>query len=427
MLIFSKILKHEYYDKLFLSFFFVSIAKLISFIKEIVLAREYGTNLELESFLFLFNVLNLIGGIFLYSITFYIVPILQKKKTNDSLVFKKQILIFFFKIGCFLSFILFFLYFFGLENNLFSLNPDVLQICQENFYYFIYIFPFWILTFVLTSFLISKENQIGSFFESFPSLVTLILLIFFASDFNTLMIGLILGIIIQLFFLFIQNKENFISIEINNFNSNSFSYKAIYLIIFIQLLMGTHYLVDHFIVASLSNSALAEYNYAYKTFSFFVSFGTLVISRTLLPIFSNVKSKLNTFKSLLKQTEMCFFIFAIISIPLFFFAKEVISFIFERGLFTKDDTINVTKIFEIYILILPFFMSYILMITFLYAQKIYKTIIIFCLIFLAIKILILYMFFIESKIIILPISSLVASLSGFLYLYFYFINREKNL
>ena len=80
MINFTKILRHEYYDKLFLSFFFVSVAKLISFIKEIVLAREYGTNFELESFLFLFNVLNLIGGIFLYSITFYIDP----KMINDS-------------------------------------------------------------------------------------------------------------------------------------------------------------------------------------------------------------------------------------------------------------------------------------------------------------------------------------------------------
>ena len=424
MNIIKKISNNNYYRKILISLFFVSIAKLIAFSKEIVLASKYGTNSYLESYLFLFNVFNQLGGVFLYAITFCIVPIISNCKDKDLRNVQNKTLFFLFKISLYVSLFLFLLFWVGLNNNFFLLGEEIRELCIKNYLYFSFIFPFWVLTFVLTAFLISRDKQEGSIYEAIPGLITLLFVFYFINDIKPLVFGLLFGILIQLFVLLMQNKKQLLKKSDKELGKDSLDFKkSFYTILFIQFLMAVHYLIDHFVVSSFPDKALAQFNYAQKTLSFFLTFGSLVISRALLPFFSKDNKKFD----IVNNTNSCLFFFALFCIPLFFYSEFIIKIIFERGEFLYSDTQIVSAIFKIFILIIPFFMSYILLVTFLYSKKKYKKIIEFCFVFISVKLFIIFFFFDQGSLKVIAISNLVPSIFGYIYLYIYVKKYSKNV
>ena len=64
--------------------FFLFFGKLISLAREIYFSYRYGSNYIVESFFFNFNIINLIGGILLNTIIFYLVPLVYKNKNEES-------------------------------------------------------------------------------------------------------------------------------------------------------------------------------------------------------------------------------------------------------------------------------------------------------------------------------------------------------
>ena len=423
MNILKKINNNDYYNKLLVSLYFVSIAKLIAFSKEIVLALKYGTNLYLESYLFLFNVFNQFGGIFLYAITFCIVPILSNSRKKDLGNLKNITLTFLFRFGLYISIFLFLFFYFGLTNNVFYLSEEIKNLCLKNYAYFSLIFPFWILTFVLTAFLISKDNQVGSIYEAIPSLTTLMFVIYFFNDIEPLIFGLLVGISLQLIVLYIQNKKSLSVKSTFSTKLNIFDFKkSFYTVLFIQFLMSLHYLIDHFLVSSFPDKALAQFSYAHKTLSFFLTFGSLVISRALLPLFSKSEKKFD----IIDKVKTCLVFFTLFCVPLYFNSDFIIKILFERGEFLNSDTQVVSSVFKIFILIIPFFMSYIFLVTYLFSKQNYKKIIEFCLIFILLKSLVVFSLFYQMSLEAIAISNLVPSIIGFIYLYISIKKYERD-
>ena len=349
-----------------LASFFVFAAKLVTFVKEIFLAKNYGTNTFLESYLFLFNFFNLIGGIFLFTIIFSVVPALSKCPKNQKKLFKIKIIKLFFKTSLYTILFCFIILALGLKFDLFSLNIQVKKITSKYYSYFLIIFPFWVLTFILTAFLIEKKIQVGSFYESLPSIFTLLLLFIIPNDFLPLIVGLSLGIVLQLFFLFCHQFNDY-KVEITEFNNSVFNefIRNVKIVFLIQILMSSQHFIDHFILARMAEKTLVQFSYSYKVFTFFQTFGLLILSRTILPFFSepNLSKKINE-KTIITQINFCFIIFTILAFILYFFANDIITLIFQRGEFSSSDSINVADLFKIFTLMLPFYMCYIFVITF---------------------------------------------------------------
>ena len=80
---------------------FVFLGKLISFGRELSFSYFYGSSIYAESFFFNFNIMNLLAGIFLNTIIFYLVPQFKKKRIllNLESFENEQILIFFYITG----------------------------------------------------------------------------------------------------------------------------------------------------------------------------------------------------------------------------------------------------------------------------------------------------------------------------------------
>ena len=410
-----------------LASFFVFAAKLITFIKEIILAKNYGTNTFLESYLFLFNFFNLIGGIFLFTIIFSVVPALSNCPKNQKKQFKIQIVNFFSKVSFFIVLICAIILALGIKSDLFSLNIQVKEITSRYYFYFLIIFPLWVLTFILTAFLIEKKTQIGSFYESLPSIITIILLFIIPNDFLPLILGFSLGIVLQLFFLFFHQINDY-KLQGLEFKNTAFSgfIQNVKIVFFIQILLSSQHFIDHFILARMAEKTLVQFSYSYKAFTFFQTFGLLILSRTILPFFSepNLSKKINE-KTIIKQLNYCFIIFTILAFILYFFANEIITIIFQRGEFSDNDSLVVANLFKIFTLMLPFYMCYIFVITFLYSRNDYGKILKFCYFFIFLKVFYLILtkeIFAETLI----YSTLIASIFGFIYLYREILFKKSN-
>ena len=102
--------------------FFLFFGKLISLAREIYFSYRYGSNYIVESFFFNFNIINLIGGILLNTIIFYLVPLVYKNKDEESKINEDFIIKtfnLFFCIGLVFQIIIFLIFYLGFNFNFF--------------------------------------------------------------------------------------------------------------------------------------------------------------------------------------------------------------------------------------------------------------------------------------------------------------------
>jgi putative peptidoglycan lipid II flippase len=124
-------------------------------------------------------------------------------------------------------------------------------------------------------------------------------------------------------------------------------------------LLAGIYMTDTFAAASLPVGSTSTYNYAIRPIILIQAFATASIGNVLLPIFS----QLVVAKSwdMLKKHILAWFLLLILgSVPLvalwYHFANEVVTLLYQRGLFLQNDTLKVSLIQQIYLLQIPFFL-----------------------------------------------------------------------
>ena len=104
---------------------FVFLGKLISFGRELSFSYFYGSSIYAESFFFNFNIMNLLAGVFLNTIIFYLVPQFKKKKNLVNLEkFENQQILLFFYIGIFFQIFLALIFFLGFNLDLFVISNE---------------------------------------------------------------------------------------------------------------------------------------------------------------------------------------------------------------------------------------------------------------------------------------------------------------
>ena len=133
------------------------------------------------------------------------------------------------------------------------------------------------------------------------------------------------------------------------------------------LLTGLNNFVDQFFAAQLAVGSIAAINYGVKIPSFMVSVLILALGNVLLPHFSrqitfDIKK---AYSELFKILKIVFLGTSAITILAFIFSFDIISFLFERGEFTTEDTHVVGKVQRIIFIYVPFYLSTLILVKFL--------------------------------------------------------------
>ena len=280
------------------------------------------------------------------------------------------------------------------------------------------------MTFVLTSMLTAKNNHIGLFYESIPSLIIIISIFLIPYNDHMLSSAFIFGIIIQLIILnFYRNfplsflKNNFLNIK--NFKLNN-----VFLQIFLaQIIFALPNIIDHFLVSSLEQRSLAHFTYANKIYSIVYSIIFLIVSRTLITFFIDTQKVIN--KKFIGYILFSLSLGILFSLFLSYNANTITALLFFRGSFTLLDLQEVAMIFKFFTYLIPFYLIIVIILTFFYGQQRLKVIFTICIITLITKSI--YLLLINDlSIIDLPLSTLSGFLLATTYIFTVLFRETKS-
>ena len=403
---------------------FVFLGKLISFGRELSFSYFYGSSIYAESFFFNFNIMNLLAGIFLNTIIFYLVPQFKKKKIIVNLEnFENEQILLFFYIGIFFQILLAIVFFLGFNLDLFVISNELKQSAQKSYLIFCLGFPILIMTFVFTSMLTAKNNHIGLFYESIPSLIIIISIFLISYNDYMLSSAFIFGIIIQLIILNFYRNFPLSFIKNNFLNLKNFKLNNIFLQIFlVQIIFALPNIIDHFLVSSLEQRSLAHFTYANKIYSIVYSIIFLIVSRTLITFFIDTQKVIN--KKFIGYILFSLCLGILFSLFLSYNSNTITALLFYRGSFTLFDLQEVSMIFKFFTYLIPFYLIIVIILTFFYGQQRLKVIFTICLITLISKSVHLISIK-EIRIIDLPLSTLSGFLLSTTYIFFVLF-KETN-
>lgn len=403
---------------------FVLLGKLVSFARELCLSYFYGSNVFVEGFFFNFNIINLIAGIYLNTIIFYLIPQIKTQHSFSSIDYENKQILSFTYLGIISSIILVFIFYLGFNFELFKISENLVNNTEKTYLIFCISFPFLVLTFVFTSILTSKNIHVGLFYESFPSFLIIIGIIFISQNDYLLAVSFFIGVLFQLVALNFHRNLPVNYIKKNMLSMKEFSLNKFFFIVLVaQIIFALPNFIDHFIVSTLEQGSLAHFTYANKIYSIVYSIIFLIVSRTLITFFVenqnviNAKFILYLFAAFLSGTIFC---------TLLYLSSNLITkLLFYRGEFNSFDLQKVSELFQYFTFLIPFYLIIVISITFFYGKKKIKIIFIICFSLLFPKII--YILSLEKITIIdIPLSTLCGFISSSVCILIIMIKESEN-
>lgn len=343
--------------------FFLLIGRISGAVKEIAIANRFGVSATVDAYSFVFNLIIFPVSIWFGLLSAILIPLLAKIRhyaPEQIFSFKNQIFGFTLLVGMGLTLLFNLLCPFMIKSDWIGLPPETALLAINMLPKMSsYIFIGCIISFfsVLT---MSYGKHANTLLESLPGLCTFLGVIMF-SGILPLIWGLIIGALLQLillFFLLYRTKRaclpcfSFCSPWWSDFN------KFFYILLIGQVLSSSDTLVDQFFSASLGEGAISTLNYANKIQALLLGLSATAINRAVLPVFSQSHfSGKNIVKTTLSWTKFLFIGGLIFIIVFYFIAEPVVKLIFERGAFTTQNTQQVSKILQISLISLPFYIS----------------------------------------------------------------------
>lgn len=118
-------------------------------------------------------------------------------------------------------------------------------------------------------------------------------------------------------------------------------------------------LVDTFMASTLGPGRTATFGYATRPIILLLAFATTVVGNVTLPVFARLAAA-DDRRALKKHLISWCGLLALAAAPVvafsYWYAADIVAFLFERGVFKPSDTANVAAVLQIYVLQLPFYL-----------------------------------------------------------------------
>ncbi|MBN4047025.1 polysaccharide biosynthesis C-terminal domain-containing protein [bacterium AH-315-P13] len=347
----------------------------IAFFKEIVIADNFGLSELLDTFYIAILIPGFISNVFMGAYTSIFIPnyIIELKTKNNirsfqsaSFIITALITIIFVIVAILFTDIYIETFFDGHTEAYYDL-------VKLQFYYLVPCIILWGFTSLLNGLLtIYKDFTYSSLGGMFIPLSIIFCLFFLKEDLGVrvLAVGTLAGSVISFVFaLGFTLKKKIIRIGKPDFYSANIRQmlKQFPAKISSGLLIGINPIVDQYFAAQLVIGSIAALNYGTKIPAFMIGIGALALGNVLLPYFSNfaAENKDIVFKKLMKILKYIIISSVFFVIAFVILSKPIVTLIFERNAFTSADTIIVSKIQQMYLLQIPFYISSIVMVKFL--------------------------------------------------------------
>jgi len=343
---------------------FMFLGKLVSALKEITIAANFGVGAIVDTYVFAFVIVlwlpSLVASIFQTSL----VPILRRSDEKNRELFISELtgVVVLFSIS-----VVTLVYLYLPE--LFNILPGSLKEQDKNrlipaVRLLLPLLLFQFLVSIYSAQLLALEKHANTLFEAIPAAVIIIVLWLFASVYdglNALLIATVAGVFCQLSVLWIcvSRYKSLPTFKLGFKSTNWYEFRRA-----ASLLAGGAFFtsliipVDNWLASTQGEGSISILSYATRILGLIVAIGVTVVSRALLPVLSDSSANLDTKLLATKRWALLvFFVGVCASLLLFVLANTLIKIFFERGSFTESNTAMVSEVFKIGLLQIPFLFS----------------------------------------------------------------------
>ena len=360
----------EHHDAIIRGFVVVAIfgvlAKLVGAGKEFALAWRFGTSIQIDAYLFIFNLYGIPVSIWVGALGGVLIPLLVRlgsAEPEQALLLQSEmkgvaalggLVVGLLSAAATMIFI---------KSGLAGLTPDVAAKAFQLSWMLWPIIPMLFLVQVGSSQLMASRLHVNTAYEGLPALA-LIVSIWAIRGFSglALVIGTLAGVAAQLIatHLSVRGSRGPIGFR---FGFTSTAWKGLsagfWLLALAYALQGVSALFDQFLLARLGPGAISTYGYASRLLALIISLGGIAISRTILPILTTMgMGDLAKFRRTTQIWVVVMFgagalFFAVFGV----FSHQIVQLAFEHGAFSRQDTENVSNLVWFLAQTVPFYFA----------------------------------------------------------------------
>lgn len=359
----------------------------LGLIREIVFAGSFGLSKAYDLFLVGTVIPLTLNTVIMYIAQNYFIPVYNRLKSESPQQAKSFIsksLIMFISGGFIIMGVL---YFFSV--NIISLyvnNPGIEEEKIAVIVLKIYSFtlPLNAAFSVLAAYLYSEfEFKLPTISQLLVNIAVILIVIIFSGEIGVISIayGYLLGIILQLVFVFIYTLKLKINLLIFKGSGTKLFYwnSGLILIIIIETLSQVYLISDRYFLNQVDKGGIAALNYSMNVFLLPISIISVALSTALFPSFSKsfVENNINEINGRLsKFFSVNLYIFVPLTFIFLFFGDIIISILFQRGAFKTNDSSMTFETLKYFSLSLIFYSSYTILNKLMYSIELIKELLI---------------------------------------------------
>lgn len=348
-----------------------------------VIAWKYGVSETVDAYVLVFYLLNWPIVVWFSILTVALVPLVARLRVNspqEIQQFRNEVFGFSLIVGTIVSVSYYFLLPFLLKMGWVGLSTGTLDHATD---FATGLAPIAIIGIVISLFsawMLAYEHHRNTLFEGIPALVILLILLLPITWIaEPLTLGTVVGFVFHLIALStVLKRQGLLQLPKFNFQSPVWGdfLKAIGILAISQALMSLSTIIDNFTASHLGAGAISTLNYSNRIITLLLSLGALAISRAILPVFSDMhaKEEKNLRKTAYQWSGVMFLLGIVVLIVSWYLSTSIISIVFERGEFSATDTQNVSEIFRIALLQVPFYYSGLVLVQLLASHRQYNVI-----------------------------------------------------
>ncbi|MAX71649.1 MAG: virulence factor MviN [Flavobacteriaceae bacterium] len=339
--------------------------KVLAFYKETIIASKFGLGFDLDTFLVALLIPSFIQSVFLNSLTNLFIPnyIVELKNKGNIAGFQSIVFLMAFAVALFSTLLAYFVIDLFLEEVFPNKSVEYYLQVKKQLFIILPCLALWGFTSVISGLLeISNKFLVSTIQGVFPILTVILCLLYFKSYFGDMVLayGSLFGSIISFIFILLfglHHKVIYIGKPVMNKNSwemvNQLPPK-----ISSSFLSAMNNFIDQFFAGQLAIGSIAALNYGNRFPAFGVTIVIMAFGSVLLPHFSRLVNEdlKMAYSHLFKTLKLIFFSGIIVVVILILFSDSIIELWLERDEFTAEDTIKVSRIQQILLINVPFYL-----------------------------------------------------------------------
>ncbi|NVD44407.1 lipid II flippase MurJ [Qipengyuania atrilutea] len=341
-----------------------AIAKLIGLAKEVAIASDFGAGPRIDAYLLVFNLLSLPATIWLAATSAILIPNLihlERNESEEAASFLSEFFGLSVVAGLVLGPIAGAALYAYVSSPLSGLPSESQDLAITAVSWLWVMLPLLFLSYCGGACLMARNIHSNTLYDASPALCIAVALILTDDNFTALLAatagGFFLQSVLTAISLYRRGDLYLPRIKLRMAVWRPLI-PALLAIIGVQLLQSTTSVLDQLIVAWLGPNSISRFGYALRIQAVLFSLFALAVPRVLLPAIAVLRSQnAEDVDGFIRKWAWALGSFGLgLSIICTAFSVPMVSLLFERGSFGREDTITVAKIFAILSWQLPFYL-----------------------------------------------------------------------